>query len=142
MSDGAPIDVATLGSGERWDRGWATLTSASGTDAPAVVASVAEVAPELARWIVEFGYGDSYSRPGLERDERQLVTIGALAALGGCEPQLEVHVAMALRVGVTPAQLVETVMHVLPYVGFPRALNALAVVRRVLDRRGLDVTVD
>lgn len=138
----APIDMATLGSGERWDRGWATLTSASGTDAPSVVASVAEVAPELARWIVEFGYGDAYSRPGLARDQRQLVTIGTLAGLGGCEPQLEVHVAMALRVGVTPAQVIETIMHVLPYIGFPRALNALAAARRVFDRRDLNVTVD
>ena len=141
MSD-APVVVATLGSGERWDRGWATLTSASGTDTPAVVASVAEVSPELARWIVEFGYGDAYARPGLARDQRQLVTIGTLAGLGGCEPQLEVHVAMALRVGVTPAQVIETILHVLPYVGFPRALNALAAVRRVFDRRGIDVTVD
>jgi 4-carboxymuconolactone decarboxylase len=135
-------DISSLGSGERWDRGWRTLTEASGTDSPAVVRRVAEVAPELARWIVEFGYGDAYSRPGLTRDTRQLVTIGALSALGGCEDQLEVHVALALRVGNSPEQIIETIMHVLPYVGFPRALNALEATRRVLDRKGIVVTVD
>lgn len=140
MSDTPSLDQ--LGSGPRWERGWKTLTTVSGTEAPAVVARVAEVSPDLARWIVEFGYGDSYSRPGLEPHDRQLVTIGALAAMGGCEPQLEVHVHTALRVGVEPARIVETIMHVLPYAGFPRALNALEAARRVFDRKGLDVTVD
>lgn len=138
----ADVDVSQLGSGARWERGWKTLTEATGTESPAVVRRVAEVAPELARWIVEFGYGDAYSRPGLERDTRQLVTIGTLAALGGCEDQLEVHVALALRVGNSPEQIIETIMHVLPYIGFPRALNALEAARRVLDRKHIAVTVD
>ena len=139
---GERTDIAHLGSGERWERGWRTLTEASGTDSPAVVARVAEVAPQLARWIVEFGYGDAYARPGLDRDTRQLITIGTLAGMGGCEPQLEVHVAVALRAGATPEQIIETIMHVLPYIGFPRALNALEATRRVLDRKDIAVLVD
>lgn len=124
---------------ERHARGWAQLTRVNGTDDPRVVRRVAEVSPDLARMIVEFGYGAAYAdRPMdvLDERERQLVTIGALVAQGGCEQQLAVHVNVARNVGVTPDQLVEAVVHAVPYVGFPRALNAIEVVRGVLERRG------
>lgn len=125
---------------ERHRRGWDTLTAVSRTDDPQVVRRVAELAPDLARFIVEFGYGDVYSRATLEPQRRQLLTIAALASMGGCEPQLDVHVATALNVGVAPDEIVESVMHVLPFCGFPRALNALEVVRRVFERRGVWTT--
>jgi 4-carboxymuconolactone decarboxylase len=120
------------------DRGWQQLTRLNGTDDPKVVRRVAQLSPDLARMIVEFGYGTAYAdRPMdvLDERERQLVTIGALAAMGGCEQQLAVHANVARNVGVTPDQLVEAVLHALPYVGFPRTLNALEVVRGVLERR-------
>lgn len=122
---------------ERFARGWATLMELTGGKRPVVADDVARVSPDLARMIVAFGYGDSYSRPGLERAERQIATISALAAQGDCEPQLEVHLLTALDVGVEPERLVELVLHLVPYIGFPRALNLLTVVRRAFERRGI-----
>jgi 4-carboxymuconolactone decarboxylase len=69
--------------------------------------------------------------------QRQLVTLGVLTALGGCEPQLEVHVNAALNVGLTPAEIVEAITHAAVYCGFPRALNAVFAARRVFAERDL-----
>lgn len=122
------------------ERGWARLTRLNGTDDPRVVRRVAELSPDLARMIVEFGYGTCHAeRPAdvLDERQRQLVTLGALAAMGGCEDQVAVHANVALEVGLTPDQVVEAVLHALPFVGFPRTLNAIEAVRGVLERRGV-----
>ena len=124
----------------RHERGWETLTRINGTDDPRVVRRIAEVSPDLARYIVEFGYGDCHAdRPKelLDEQQRQLVTLGALAAMGGCEQQLAVHVNVALEIGLEPAQIVEALVHALPYIGFPRTLNAIETARSVFERRGV-----
>ena len=72
--------------------------------------------------------------PGSTRG-RQLVTIGALTALGGCEPQLRVHMGAALNVGLTEEEIVEALLHSSVYAGFPRALNATFVAREVFASR-------
>jgi 4-carboxymuconolactone decarboxylase len=121
----------------RHERGWEQLTRINGTDDPRVVKRVGELSPDLARLIVEFGYGDCYAdRPMdvLDERERQLVTLGALAALGGCDDQLAVHANVARNVGLSGEQIVEALVHALPYVGFPRTLNALEAVRRAVTR--------
>lgn len=122
---------------ERYARGWEQLTRLNGTDDPRIVRRIEELSPDLARMIVEFGYGDAYAdRPMEVLDEarRQLVTIGALAAMGGCDAQLAVHARIALRVGLEPAQVIEAILHALPYIGFPRTINALEAIRPVLER--------
>ena len=101
---------------------------------------VREVSPDLARYIVEFGYGDIYSRPTLDDRTRQLAAISALAAMGGAEPQLEYH-GIALNVGVDPSEVVETVVFLAPFVGFARTLNAVRSVRRVFAARGVEPAV-
>lgn len=122
---------------DRWRRGWDVLTRVNGTDDPRVVRRLQELSPDLARMVVEFGYGECYDRPILEPRQRQLVTLGALAALGGAEAQVEVHVNVALEVGLTPDEVVEALIHAVPYVGFPRVLNAVEAARRVFERRGV-----
>ncbi|HEY3557867.1 MAG TPA: carboxymuconolactone decarboxylase family protein, partial [Kribbella sp.] len=111
----------------RYRRGAEVLAGIDGGGAPAVMDSLADIAPALAHHIVAFGFGDLYSRPALEPQQRQLVTLGILASLGGCEPELEVHVKTSLNVGLTPTQIVETFLHTAGYAGFPRAINAIAV---------------
>ncbi|MEV0794335.1 carboxymuconolactone decarboxylase family protein [Kribbella sp. NPDC050459] len=91
----------------------------------------------MAHHIVAFGFGDIYARPGLDAKQRQLVTLGVLTALGGCEPQLEVHLRTSLNVGLTPQELVETLIHAAGYAGFPRALNAVAVAKKVFTEQDL-----
>jgi 4-carboxymuconolactone decarboxylase len=121
----------------RYDRGAAVLARIDGAGGQRVVDSLADVAPALAHHIVAFGFGDVYARPGLTPSQRQLVTLGSLTALGGCEPQLEVHVNAALNVGLNPAEIVEALTHTAVYCGFPKALNATFVAKRVFAERNL-----
>ncbi|HEV7180515.1 MAG TPA: carboxymuconolactone decarboxylase family protein [Candidatus Baltobacteraceae bacterium] len=93
-----------------------------------------EVAPDFTRYLVDFAFGEIYARKGDLR-HRELVAISSLATMGGCDAQLETHVHGAFNVGLTRAEIVEAVMTLIPYIGFPRALNAMAVVKRVVEKR-------
>ena len=121
----------------RYQRGLEVLNAVDGGSAPAVMENLADIAPAMAHHIVAFGFGDIYSRPGLDPKQRQLVTLGILTALGGCEPPLEVHIRTSLNVGLTPTEIVETFTHAAGYAGFPRALNAIGVAKRVFAERDL-----
>jgi 4-carboxymuconolactone decarboxylase len=121
----------------RYERGLGVLNAVDGGSAAGVMESLADVAPALAHHIVAFGFGDIYARPGLDPRQRQLVTLGILTALGGCEPQLEVHVRTALTVGLSTTEIVEALIHSVGYCGFPKALNAVFVAKRVFAERGL-----
>ncbi|MER7133095.1 carboxymuconolactone decarboxylase family protein [Streptosporangium saharense] len=122
---------------ERYDHGRKTLDAVDGTAGANVLDALGDVAPELAHQIVAWGFGEIYSRPGLEPRDRQLVTLGMLTALGGCEPQIEVHVNASLNVGLTPRQIVEVLLHSAAYCGFPKALNATFAAKKVFAERGL-----
>jgi 4-carboxymuconolactone decarboxylase len=122
---------------ERFRRGWARLIEVDAESGERVIESLKDVAPDLGRYVVEFAYGDIYLRPGLDLRQRQLVTVSALTTLGGAEPQLEVHINAALNVGLSAEEVVEALLHCVPYAGFPRALNAMFVAKRVFEERGL-----
>ena len=122
---------------DRYERGRRRLRELAGERGESVMASLEEVSPDLARYVIEFGYGDIYSRPGLDDQARQLAAVSALAAMGGVEPQLEYHLGIALNVGVPPGQIVETVVFLAPFIGFARTLNAARSVRRVFASRDL-----
>ncbi|WP_329214551.1 carboxymuconolactone decarboxylase family protein [Streptomyces sp. NBC_01485] len=124
----------------RYTRGWAVLREASGERGAAVVESLKDIAPDLGRYVVEFAYGDVFSRAGLDLRQRELVTVAALAAAGDTASQLNFHMDAALNVGVRPAEIIEALIHLVPFVGFPRALNAVGVARTVFADR--DVTFE
>ncbi len=91
-----------------------------------VASGVAEIAPDFARMTIEFALGDIYARDGLDLRSRELVAIAALAAVGNARPQLRIHVESAASVGIERAEIIEVLMQVALYAGFPAALNALA----------------
>jgi len=91
-----------------------------------VKSGVAEVAPDFARMVIEFAFGDIYARPALDLRSRELIAIAALAANGNAGPQLRVHVESAASTGISRAEIVEVLMQIALYSGFPAALNALA----------------
>lgn len=93
-----------------------------------------DVAPDLARYLTEFAFGDIYAREGDLR-QRELVAIASLATMGGCDAQLETHVRAAFNVGLTEREVVEAVMTLIPYVGFPKALVAMNVVKKIVRKR-------
>jgi 4-carboxymuconolactone decarboxylase len=75
------------------------------------------------------------SRPGLDLRSRQFATIAALTALGNAQPQLKVHITGALNVGCTPQEIVEVILQMAVFAGFPAAINALTVAREVFASR-------
>ena len=104
--------------------------------ADGLIAMQTGLAQDLARYGIEFNFGDIYARPGLTLAQRELITLGVLVALGGLEPQLRGHTRGALNVGATPTEILETIIHTVQYVGFPRALNAIKVVTDTLVENG------
>ncbi|CAD6548917.1 carboxymuconolactone decarboxylase family protein [Paraburkholderia sabiae] len=120
---------------DRYARGWAKLKEIDGTAGEKVVASLASIAPDFARLLIEFPFGDVYNRPQLDLRAREIATIAALAALGNAQPQLKVHIEAALNVGCTRDEIVEVFMQMAVYAGFPAALNALFAAREVFERR-------
>ncbi len=91
----------------------------------AVVDSLRDIAPDFARYLIEFPFGDIYAGPGLDLRSREIATIAALTALGNAEPQLKVHIAAGLNVGLTQEEITEAIMQMAVYAGFPAALNGL-----------------
>ncbi|TDC52822.1 carboxymuconolactone decarboxylase family protein [Micromonospora sp. KC207] len=122
---------------EGFERGKAVLDAVDGAAGAKVIDALGDISPELGHQVVAWGFGEIYSRPGLEPRDRQLVTLGMLTALGGCEPQLDVHINAALNVGLTPQQIIEAFLHSAVYCGFPRALNATFTAKKVFAERGL-----
>lgn len=123
----------------RFEKGERQLGEIDGAGGQAVVDSLADIAPDLGRFIVEFAFGDIYTREGLSLKERELVTITSLLTAGGCEAQLEVHINGSLNVGVAPEKIVETFIQCVPYTGFPKVLNAMFVARKVFAERGIEI---
>lgn len=121
----------------RYERGLARLAEIDGEAGARVIESLSAVAPGFARLLIEFPFGDVYSRPGLDLRSREIATIAALTALGTAGPQLKVHVEAGLNVGLTATEIVETVIQMAVYAGFPAALNGLFAVREVFDARGV-----
>lgn len=122
---------------QKFAEGKAVLEATGGTVASNVIDALGDVSPELRHQIVAWGYGDIIARPGLAPRDRQLVTLGMLTALGGCEPQLDIHINASLNVGLTPEQIIEALLHSSVYCGFPRAMNATFAAKKVFEQRGL-----
>ena len=122
---------------KRHELGTTTLEAITGGTGSAVVESLKDLAPDLAEWIISFSYGDVMSRPGLDLHSRQFATVAALAAMGTAAPQLKVHIHGALNVGCQPAEVVEVILQMAVYAGFPAAINALDVAREVFTERGI-----
>ncbi|MBR8182475.1 carboxymuconolactone decarboxylase family protein [Burkholderia ambifaria] len=120
---------------DRYTRGWDKLKEIDGEAGERVVAALAPIAPDFGRLLVEFSFGDIYSRPQLDLKAREIATIAALAALGNAQPQLKVHIEGALNVGCTREEIVEVFMQMAVYAGFPAALNALFAAHEVFTRR-------
>ncbi|MEW1912628.1 carboxymuconolactone decarboxylase family protein [Kitasatospora sp. NPDC085895] len=121
----------------RFERGMEVLSRIDGEAGERVVAALSDVSPEMAHQIAAWGFGEIYSRPALPPRDRQLLTLGMLTALGGCEPQIEVHVHAALNVGLTAREIVEALLHAAAYCGFPKAINATLAAKRVFAEHGL-----
>jgi 4-carboxymuconolactone decarboxylase len=116
---------------ERYLRGWAKLKEVDGQAGESVIASLRDIAPDFARLLIEFPFGDIYSRPGLDLKTRELAVVAALTAMGNALPQLKVHIQGARNVGCAEQEIVEVIMQMAVYAGFPAALNGLFAAKEV-----------
>ncbi|MCC8395989.1 carboxymuconolactone decarboxylase family protein [Paraburkholderia sp. MMS20-SJTR3] len=123
---------------DRYTQGWQKLKQIDGEVGEKVVAALAPIAPDFGRMLIEFGFGDIYSRPQLDLRAREIATIAALAALGNAQPQLKIHIEAALNVGCTRDEIVEVFMQMALYAGFPAALNALFAAKEVFAARDVE----
>jgi len=120
---------------DRYKRGWERLKEIDGEAGERVIESLKDIAPDLARYVIEFPFGDVYSRPGLDLKSREIATVSALTALGNAMPQLKVHIHAALNVGCTREEIVEIIIQMAVYAGFPAALNAMFAAKEVFAER-------
>jgi 4-carboxymuconolactone decarboxylase len=121
---------ATTTPADRMEQGLATPRAVVGAEAVAAMYATSPADElHLQRYLSGNCFGDHVSRGGLDLRTRELLTFSMLTALGGCEPQLRGHTAANLRVGNDRAVLLAVLTHLVPFIGYPRTLNAL----RVLD---------
>lgn len=116
---------------ERYSRGLAKLKEIDGHGGEKVIESLRDIAPDFARLLIEFPFGDIYSRPGLDLKIRELAVVASLTSLGNAAPQLKVHIQGALNVGCTEQEIIEVIMQMAVYAGFPAALNGLFAAKEV-----------
>ena len=119
----------------RYERGLAKFVEMYGERAKTFLASLEGIAPDLGTYVMEFGFGDIHCRPGLNLQSRELATIAALTALGTAAPQLRAHIDGALNVGCSEQEVVEVIMQMALYAGFPAAINGIQAAREVFLER-------
>jgi len=123
----------------RYLRGLEKLREIDGKAGERVIAELADIAPDFAKLLIEFPFGDIYSRPQLDLKSREIGVVAALTALGNATPQLKVHIHGALNVGCTRDEVVEIIMQMAVYAGFPAALNGLFAAKEVFAEREIAV---
>ncbi|MDQ0493744.1 carboxymuconolactone decarboxylase family protein [Paenibacillus brasilensis] len=123
---------------ENYKKGMEVLSKIDGENYKAIVDSFQDsVAPDLGRLAVEFNYGQIFSRPGLDLKSRLLATVAGLTAMGNTQ-QLKFYINGALNVGWSEDEIVECMMQMIIYAGFPAGLNTiLTVAAEVFEERRL-----
>ncbi|CAK1960481.1 4-carboxymuconolactone decarboxylase [Vibrio crassostreae] len=119
----------------RFEIGLERLNYIDGEAGQKVIDSLQDICPDLAKYTIEYPFGDIYSRPGLDLKSREIATVAALTALGNCAPQLKVHLNAALNVGCSEEEIKEVILQMSVYAGFPSALNGMFAFKEVLAER-------
>jgi 4-carboxymuconolactone decarboxylase len=120
----------------RYRRGLKMLDRIHGRAGRDVLDKLAETAPELSKFVIAFAFGEIYARPQLSLRERQIATVASIATLGHSLPQLKAHLKGALNLGITETEILEVLMQMAVYAGFPAAINAISAAAEVFAARG------
>ena len=120
---------------DRYKRGLAKFNEIDGRAGERIIEAMKDIAPDLARYTIEFPFGDVYSRGILSLKEREIASVAALTALGNALPELKVHINGALNVGCTRQEVVEIMIQMAVFAGFPAALNGTIAAKEVFAER-------
>lgn len=94
-----------------------------------------DIAPDISKYVIEFVFGEIYAREGLSDQEKVMVTMSTLVAQGGCEQELYAHINNALNIGMDRKKIIDVFIQMIPYIGFPRVVNAVMLAKQVFDER-------
>ena len=123
----------TTDNNERRERGLKVMAEMLGQERSRQIREAWQaLSPDFERYVVEFLAGEVWDRPGLDRRTKSLCTIAALAAIG--RPQgLDLNIRMALRNGANQQEIIETLLHIAPYAGFPACWEGLTAAFKVFN---------
>ncbi len=118
---------------DRYQKGKEVLDEMNPVNAAKLEEKLKDICPDLSRFVFEFAYGDIYSRPGLDRKSREIATIASLTTLRTSPKELRSHIMGALRAGCSRQEIVEVVLQMAVYAGFPASINAMEVVKTTFE---------
>ena len=120
----------------RYEKGKKTIEDIQDRSVEEIFKDLEDIAPDLSRFVIEFPYSEIYTREELDLKTREICTVSALTVLGTI-PQLKDHINAALNVGNSPTEIVEIIMQMSAYCGFPKSINAMVAAKEVFSERGL-----
>ena len=123
---------------ERHERALKKIAEIDPGVAERLMNSMKDIAPDLARHAIDFPFGDIFTRPGLDLKSREMINVAALTALGNAEPQLKFRIKGALNVGCSQEEIVEIIIQMAVYAGFPAALNGMQAAGEVFRERAME----
>ncbi|WP_406531969.1 carboxymuconolactone decarboxylase family protein [Methanobrevibacter sp.] len=121
---------------DRYEKGKECLESIQESSVEEIFKDLEDIAPDLSRFVVEFPYSEIYTREEVDLKTRELCTVAALTAIGTI-PQLKDHINAALNVGNSPVEIVEVIMQMSAYAGFPKAINGIVAAKEVFYKKDL-----
>lgn len=120
----------------RYEKGKKCLEGIQNRSVDEIFKDLEDIAPDLSRFVIEYPYSEIYTRDELDLKTREICTVSALTVLGTI-PQLKEHINAALNVGNSPTEIVEIIMQMSAYCGFPKAINAMMAAKEVFIERDL-----
>lgn len=120
---------------DRYINGWDKLKEIDGEAGEKVIDSLKDISPDLGKYIIEYAFGDIYTRDGLDLKSKEIAVVAALTAIGTAQPQLKVHINGALNTGSSVNEIKEVVLQMSGYSGFPSCINGMNALKEVLILR-------
>jgi len=120
---------------DRYNQGWEKLKEIDGEAGEKVINGLKDISPDLGKFIIEYAFGDIYTRDGLDLKSKEIAVVAALTAMGTAQPQLKVHINGALNTGSTINEVKEVILQMSVYSGFPSSINGMNALKDVLKER-------
>lgn len=120
---------------DRYNKGWEKLKEIDGEAGEKVINNLKDISPDLGKFIIEYAFGDIYTREGLDLKSKEIAVVAALTAIGTAQPQLKVHINGALNTGSSINEIKEVILQMSVYSGFPNCINGMNALKDVLKER-------
>ncbi|MHC1712868.1 MAG: carboxymuconolactone decarboxylase family protein [Solidesulfovibrio sp.] len=120
---------------DRYNRGLQKLIEMEGDVGRNVITMMDAISPEFTQYLVEFVFGDIYSRKGLDLKTKEIITVASMATLGTVPLQVKVHIHAAMNLGCSEQDIIEILLQLIPSCGMAVPMNALLIAKEVFEER-------